>query len=225
MVAVQEMKDWPFAAALRWEAANHHTLRWPKTVVVSDVEKAREMRQVTTTSSPGRHCADSVCGRSKVSAVMLRPKITSSGSALSRSLSAGKYFRIASTSNANLPVASSCGRVTNEISHREQRVALRDRCGIRAEGRPGCRGSALLRAFEGSIDDNGAVRTILHSKAHYDVDTKRPNSPPLECAVAPSAEGRSQCDVRPPGRARVVAGRTAVRLTYVRPANLGRRRP
>ena len=86
--AVQEMKDWPFVAALRWEAANHHTLRWPKTVVVSDVEKAREMRQVTTTSSPGRHCADSVCGRSKVSAVMLRPKITSSGSALSRSLSA-----------------------------------------------------------------------------------------------------------------------------------------
>jgi hypothetical protein len=24
--AVQEMKDWPFAAALRWEAANHHML-------------------------------------------------------------------------------------------------------------------------------------------------------------------------------------------------------
>jgi superfamily II RNA helicase len=43
---------------------------------------------VTTTSSPGRHCADSVCDRSKVSAVMLRPKSTSSGSALSRSLSA-----------------------------------------------------------------------------------------------------------------------------------------
>jgi flavin-dependent dehydrogenase len=43
---------------------------------------------VTTTSSPGRHCADIVCGRSKVNAVMLRPKITSTGSALSRSLSA-----------------------------------------------------------------------------------------------------------------------------------------
>ena len=37
--AVQEMKVWPFAAALRWEAANHHMLRWLKTVVVSDVEK------------------------------------------------------------------------------------------------------------------------------------------------------------------------------------------
>jgi hypothetical protein len=44
--AVQEMKVWPFAAALRWEAANHHMLRWLKTVVVSDVEKAHEMRQV-----------------------------------------------------------------------------------------------------------------------------------------------------------------------------------
>jgi hypothetical protein len=43
---VQEMKVWPFAAALRWEAANHHMLRWLKTVVVSDVEKAPEMRQV-----------------------------------------------------------------------------------------------------------------------------------------------------------------------------------
>ena len=39
------MKVWPFAAALRWEAANH-MLRWLKTVVVSDVEKAHEMRQV-----------------------------------------------------------------------------------------------------------------------------------------------------------------------------------
>jgi hypothetical protein len=40
------MKVWPFTAALRWVAANHHMLRWLKTVVVSDVEKAREMRQV-----------------------------------------------------------------------------------------------------------------------------------------------------------------------------------
>ena len=40
------MKVWPFGAALRWEASNHHMLRWLKTVVVSDVEKARVMRQV-----------------------------------------------------------------------------------------------------------------------------------------------------------------------------------
>jgi saccharopine dehydrogenase-like NADP-dependent oxidoreductase len=29
-----------------WEASNHHMLRWLKTVVVSDVEKAHVMRQV-----------------------------------------------------------------------------------------------------------------------------------------------------------------------------------
>jgi len=40
------MKVWPFGAALRGEASNHHMLRWLKTVVVSDVEKAHEMRQV-----------------------------------------------------------------------------------------------------------------------------------------------------------------------------------
>jgi hypothetical protein len=40
------MKVWPFGAALRWEASNHHMLRWLKTVVVSDVEKAQVMRQV-----------------------------------------------------------------------------------------------------------------------------------------------------------------------------------
>ena len=40
------MKVWPFGAALRREAANRHMLRWLKTVVVSDVEKAHEMRQV-----------------------------------------------------------------------------------------------------------------------------------------------------------------------------------
>jgi hypothetical protein len=40
------MKVWPFGAALRWEASNHHMLRWLKTVVVSDVEKAHGMRQV-----------------------------------------------------------------------------------------------------------------------------------------------------------------------------------
>ena len=40
------MKVWPFGVALRWEASNHHMLRWLKTVVVSDVEKAHVMRQV-----------------------------------------------------------------------------------------------------------------------------------------------------------------------------------
>ena len=37
---MREMKVWPFGAALRGEASNHHMLRWLKTVVVSDVEKA-----------------------------------------------------------------------------------------------------------------------------------------------------------------------------------------
>ena len=40
------MKVWPFGVALRWEASNRHMLRWLKTVVVSDVEKAHGMRQV-----------------------------------------------------------------------------------------------------------------------------------------------------------------------------------
>jgi hypothetical protein len=34
------MKVWPFGVAGRAEASNHHMLRWLKTVVVSDVEKA-----------------------------------------------------------------------------------------------------------------------------------------------------------------------------------------
>ena len=40
------MKVWPFGAALRREASNHRVLRWLKTVVVSDTEKAHWMRQV-----------------------------------------------------------------------------------------------------------------------------------------------------------------------------------
>ena len=44
---MREMKDgWPFGVALRGEAPNHHMLRWLKTVVVSDAEKAHGMRQV-----------------------------------------------------------------------------------------------------------------------------------------------------------------------------------
>ena len=35
------MKVWPFRAALRGEALNHRVLRWLKTVVVSDAEKAQ----------------------------------------------------------------------------------------------------------------------------------------------------------------------------------------
>jgi hypothetical protein len=38
--------SWPFGVALRGEASNHRMLRWLKTVVVSDAEKAHVMRQV-----------------------------------------------------------------------------------------------------------------------------------------------------------------------------------
>ena len=40
--AVREMEAcWPSGVALRGEASNHPVLRWLKTVVVSDREKAR----------------------------------------------------------------------------------------------------------------------------------------------------------------------------------------
>ena len=43
------MKDlWPFGVALRGEASNRLMLRWLKTVVVSDEEKAPLRRQVGT---------------------------------------------------------------------------------------------------------------------------------------------------------------------------------
>ena len=43
------MKDlWPFGVALRGEASNRLMLRWLKTVVVSDEEKAHWRRQVGT---------------------------------------------------------------------------------------------------------------------------------------------------------------------------------
>jgi hypothetical protein len=39
--AVQKMRDcWPLGVALWGEASSRHMLRWLKTVVVSDVEKA-----------------------------------------------------------------------------------------------------------------------------------------------------------------------------------------
>jgi hypothetical protein len=41
-------EGWPFGAALRGEASNRLMLRWPKTVVVSDEEKAPVRRQVGT---------------------------------------------------------------------------------------------------------------------------------------------------------------------------------
>jgi hypothetical protein len=39
-------EGWPFGVALRGETSNHRVLRWLKTVVVSDAEKAQVMRQV-----------------------------------------------------------------------------------------------------------------------------------------------------------------------------------
>ena len=50
---------WPSGVALRGEASNHRMLRWLKTVVVSDPEKARLTRQVGTRKTfqkrpPGR---------------------------------------------------------------------------------------------------------------------------------------------------------------------------
>ena len=39
---------WPSGAVLRGMASNHRMLRWLKTVVVSDPEKARLTRQVGT---------------------------------------------------------------------------------------------------------------------------------------------------------------------------------
>jgi hypothetical protein len=47
--AVQEMEDqWPSDVGLRGQASNHPVLRWLKTVVVSDREKAHKMCQVGT---------------------------------------------------------------------------------------------------------------------------------------------------------------------------------
>jgi hypothetical protein len=47
--AVREMEAcWPSGVVLRGEASNHPVLRWLKTVVVSDGEKARLTRQVGT---------------------------------------------------------------------------------------------------------------------------------------------------------------------------------
>jgi cytosine/adenosine deaminase-related metal-dependent hydrolase len=42
------MEVWPSDVGLRGQASNHPVLRWLKTVVVSDREKAHEMCQVGT---------------------------------------------------------------------------------------------------------------------------------------------------------------------------------
>jgi hypothetical protein len=47
------MKVWPFGVALRGEASNRLMLRWLKTVVVSDEEKAHVMRQVGIRKASG----------------------------------------------------------------------------------------------------------------------------------------------------------------------------
>ena len=48
MRCCEKMKVWPFGVALRGEASNRPVLRWLKTVVVSEWEKAHVMRQVGT---------------------------------------------------------------------------------------------------------------------------------------------------------------------------------
>jgi hypothetical protein len=57
---------WPFGVALRGEASNHLMLRWLKTVVVSDEEKAQFMRQVgigkTSVSKPLLKCRNAIDG-------------------------------------------------------------------------------------------------------------------------------------------------------------------
>jgi len=50
------MEDgWPSGVGLRRQAPNHPVLRWLKTVVVSDREKAHEMRQVGTRKTYQKH--------------------------------------------------------------------------------------------------------------------------------------------------------------------------
>jgi hypothetical protein len=53
---------WPSGVALRGEASNHLMLRWLKTVVVSDEEKAQVMGQVgigkVSVSEPLMACRD-----------------------------------------------------------------------------------------------------------------------------------------------------------------------
>jgi hypothetical protein len=52
------------------EASNHHLLRWLKTVVVSEVEKAHEMRQVGT-QGPGNVAVCTKCPNMPVAGIWL----------------------------------------------------------------------------------------------------------------------------------------------------------
>ena len=60
---------WPFGVALRGEASNHLMLRWLKTFVVSDEEKAQVMRQVgigkTSVSEPLLKCRNNTWHRNR----------------------------------------------------------------------------------------------------------------------------------------------------------------
>jgi hypothetical protein len=62
------MKVWPFGVALQEEASNRLMLRWLKTVVVNDEEKAPLRRQVAMPLSLFWSCGDAgVCpGRGRV---------------------------------------------------------------------------------------------------------------------------------------------------------------
>jgi hypothetical protein len=56
--AVREIEDGgPSDVGLRAQASKHPVLRWLKTVVVSDREKAHEMRQVGTRKTYQKHLA------------------------------------------------------------------------------------------------------------------------------------------------------------------------
>jgi hypothetical protein len=66
---------WPFGVALRGEASNHRMLRWLKTVVVSDAEKApgevsggdREGERERIIEDASKHVDDIEAGEAKSS--------------------------------------------------------------------------------------------------------------------------------------------------------------
>ena len=66
---------WPFGVALRGEASNRRMLRWLKTVVVSDAEKApgevsggdREGERERTAEDASKHVDDIETGKAKSS--------------------------------------------------------------------------------------------------------------------------------------------------------------
>ena len=59
---MREMEDgWPSDVGLRGRASNHPVLRWLKTVVVSDREKAHVMRQVGIRKTCQKHSVGVTC--------------------------------------------------------------------------------------------------------------------------------------------------------------------